>query len=88
MSDGLHTPAIEEYAYAATKAGVIHLTKVMAGYLSQRHVTVNSISPGLFPSKMGDQVLDVLGADLVNKSIPLGRAGRSVWLVWVMRKIV
>jgi NAD(P)-dependent dehydrogenase (short-subunit alcohol dehydrogenase family) len=74
--DGIHTPAIEEYAYAATKAGVLHLTRVMAGYLSKRNVTCNSISPGLFPSKMGSQVLDVLGEELVNKSIPLGRAGR------------
>lgn len=32
--------------YAATKAGVIHLTKYLAAYLADKKITVNSISPG------------------------------------------
>lgn len=72
--DGIRVPAIEEYAYSASKAGVIHLTRVMSGYLAPRNITVNTISPGLFPSKMGSQVIAVMG-DGLGKMIPLGRAG-------------
>jgi len=74
--DGISTPSFEEYAYAATKSAVIHLTNVMAGNLAKRNITVNAISPGLFPSKMGDQVLTAGGPE-VTKSIPLGRAGMA-----------
>lgn len=74
--DGHSVPAIEEYAYTASKAAVLHLTKNMAGNLISRNVLVNSISPGLFPSKMGDQVLK-LGQELVNSAIPLGRPGKA-----------
>jgi len=74
--DGLTVPAIEEYAYAASKAAVLHLSKTMAGFLAGRHLTVNCISPGLFPSKMGNQVTDVFG-DLVYEAIPLKRGGRA-----------
>ena len=73
--DGINVPSIEEYAYAASKSAVIHLTRTMAAYLSRRQITVNAISPGLFPSKMGDQVIGVLG-DEVARAIPQGRAGR------------
>lgn len=73
--DGMGVPTFEEYAYAASKAAVIHMTRVMAGNLAQRHITCNSISPGLFPSKMGDQVLNAGGEDIVKFSIPMGRAG-------------
>mmetsp|Transcript_16742 Transcript_16742/g.32568 ORF Transcript_16742/g.32568 Transcript_16742/m.32568 type:complete len:267 (+) Transcript_16742:182-982(+) len=73
--DGINTPAFEEYAYSATKAGVIHMTRVMAGYLAYKNITFNSISPGLFPSKMGDQVLKGAGDKAVN-NIPFKRFGR------------
>ncbi|GBG27059.1 Dehydrogenase/reductase SDR family member 4 [Hondaea fermentalgiana] len=73
--DGLHTPVFEEYAYGATKAGVIHMTRLMASSLAPKNITVNSISPGLFPSKMGDQVLKGAG-DAVTHAIPMKRAGR------------
>jgi gluconate 5-dehydrogenase len=36
--------------YGAAKAGVIHLTKYYASYLGKFGITVNSISPGPFPS--------------------------------------
>ena len=75
--DGIRVPPIEEYAYSASKAGVIHLTRLMAGYLAPRNITVNAISPGLFPSKMGSQVLTVMGDEALGKMIPMGRAGEA-----------
>ena len=74
--DGLTVPTFEEYAYAASKSGVIHLSKTIAGHQAHNHITCNCISPGLFPSKMGDQVL-MHGEDIAKNAIPLGRAGRA-----------
>lgn len=74
--DGMGVPIVEEYAYTASKAGVIHLTKQMAAHLASNHITVNCISPGLFPSKMGQQVLKFVDKEIVNNGIPLKRAGR------------
>jgi NAD(P)-dependent dehydrogenase (short-subunit alcohol dehydrogenase family) len=49
----------------------------MAGHLARRHILVNSICPGLFPSKMGDQVFNLAGGvSNATRSIPLQRAGR------------
>jgi len=73
--DGLGVPTFEEYAYSASKAAVLHMNRVMAGHLASKHITFNCISPGLFPSKMGDQVINLAGLDTLKGSIPLGRPG-------------
>ena len=38
-------------------------------------MTVNTISPGLFPSKMGSQVLEFVAPEVINQGIPLRRLG-------------
>ncbi|WP_353199060.1 SDR family oxidoreductase [Sandarakinorhabdus sp.] len=50
--DGQHVSDLETYSYAASKAGVLHLTRMMAKFLGPRHIAVNAIAPGYFPSKM------------------------------------
>ena len=50
--DGQHVSDLETYSYAASKAGVLHLTRMMAKFLGKRHITANAIAPGFFPSKM------------------------------------
>lgn len=42
----------ENYAYAASKAGLHHLTGSLARRLGPDHITVNAIAPGLVPSGM------------------------------------
>lgn len=49
------------YGYAASKAAVIHLTKHLAVELGPRHIRVNAIAPGFFPSKMTNGMLDLSG---------------------------
>src|SRR5262249_42929802 len=61
--------------YAAAKAGVIALTKVMAKELARRGITVNAVAPGVIRTSM----LDGLKAEVLagyEKQIPVGRVGR------------
>lgn len=44
--DGISVNALETYPYAASKAGLIHMTKRMSLKLIQDNIVVNSISPG------------------------------------------
>jgi len=71
--DGLAVPALETYAYSASKAAVHHLTRVLARKLAPR-VTVNAIAPGPFESKMMAETLRRFG-DAIKSSCPLGRIG-------------
>jgi len=50
--EGIRTSHLETYSYAASKAGVNHLTRIMAKFLAPKHIAVNAIAPGYFPSKM------------------------------------
>ena len=57
--DGQHVSGLETYSYAASKAGVLHMTKMLAKFLAARHIAVNAIAPGYFPSKMTAVIPDV-----------------------------
>ena len=72
--DGLHVPLLETYAYSASKAGVHHLTRVLANRLARQHITVNAVAPGPFESKMMAETLRNFG-DAIKASCPLGRIG-------------
>src|SRR5205807_253806 len=50
--DGIRVPMLENYAYSASKAGVHMLTRHLAHHLVDKHINVNAIAPGPFPSKM------------------------------------
>ncbi|WP_146345682.1 SDR family NAD(P)-dependent oxidoreductase [Phaeobacter marinintestinus] len=66
------------YSYAASKAAVLHLTKIMGKELAGRHITVNALAPGPFESKM--TAFAMTGDDQqshVAKGVPLGRVGRA-----------
>jgi NAD(P)-dependent dehydrogenase (short-subunit alcohol dehydrogenase family) len=64
------------YSYTASKAAIHQLTRVLARELAPRHVLVNAIAPGLFPSKMTAFALrdEALRAKLL-EGIPLRRPG-------------
>ncbi|KPM43534.1 hypothetical protein AK830_g2986 [Neonectria ditissima] len=64
------------YGYSASKAAAIHLGRNLALELGPRHITVNSICPGFFPSKMSNGLLAMAGgADQIAKANPMGRLG-------------
>ena len=60
--------------YAASKAGIIGLTKSMAKELGSRNITVNAVSPGYISTDMTDK-LDEEVKEKMKSSIPLGRLG-------------
>jgi NAD(P)-dependent dehydrogenase (short-subunit alcohol dehydrogenase family) len=66
---------IQTVAYNTSKGAVINFTRTLAGEWGRYGITVNSIAPGFFPSKMTKGVLDTLGADALAKDAPLGRIG-------------
>jgi 3-oxoacyl-[acyl-carrier protein] reductase len=61
--------------YAAAKAGVIALTKVLAKELARRRITVNAIAPGIIQTSMLGDLRPEVRADY-EKQIPAGRVGR------------
>jgi NAD(P)-dependent dehydrogenase (short-subunit alcohol dehydrogenase family) len=71
--DGISVNMQETYSYAASKAGLIHLTKRMALRLIEDHIVVNAIAPGAFASSMNKLARD--HADEVAKIVPAGRVG-------------
>ena len=72
--DGIHVPALETYAYSASKAAVHQLTRHMAKAMAPT-ITVNAIAPGPFESKMMKATLDAFG-DAIAQAAPLKRIGR------------
>ena len=60
--------------YAASKAGIIGLTKSMAKELGSRNITVNAVAPGYITTDMTNELNDEVKEQL-KSSIPLGRLG-------------
>jgi 3-oxoacyl-[acyl-carrier protein] reductase len=61
--------------YAAAKAGVIALTKVLAKELARRRITVNAVAPGVIQTPMLAGLKPEVLAEY-EKQIPAGRVGR------------
>ncbi|HYI45545.1 MAG TPA: SDR family oxidoreductase [Actinomycetota bacterium] len=76
--EAFKVPAWENYAYSASKAAVIQLTRHMARRLADDRITVNAIAPGLFPSRMTKFVFDNEGTvEAFKNTVPMGREGRA-----------
>jgi 3-oxoacyl-[acyl-carrier protein] reductase len=60
--------------YAASKAGLIGLTKSVARELAPRGVTCNAVAPGFIETEMTGALTDEVRAQY-DASIPLGRMG-------------
>ncbi len=62
--------------YAASKAGLIAFTKVIARELASRGITANSVAPGFIATDMTDALSQQIKDEVV-KQIPIGRFGEG-----------
>jgi 3-oxoacyl-[acyl-carrier protein] reductase len=60
--------------YAASKAGVIALTKVLSRELAKRRITVNAVAPGVVLTEMGRTIPEEVRAEML-RQVPLARFG-------------
>lgn len=61
--------------YAASKAGVIGMTKTWAKELGRRGICVNAVAPGFIETSMVKSVPENILAEIIKK-VPLGRLGK------------
>ncbi|KAF2126003.1 NAD(P)-binding protein [Dothidotthia symphoricarpi CBS 119687] len=71
---GLSRPGTGTFSYGPSKAATIHLTKTTASKLAPKHIMVNVICPGVFPSRMTNFGLEKF-ADALVQGQPTGRIG-------------
>lgn len=62
--------------YAASKAGLIGVTKTLAKELGSRNITVNAVAPGYIRTAMTDKLDDKIKEAML-KRIPLSRLGEA-----------
>ncbi len=67
---------IGQVNYAASKGGVISMTKTLAKELARFNITVNAVAPGYIKTPMTEAVPEKVERYLISQ-IPLGRAGES-----------
>jgi len=71
---GLHGN-VGQVNYAASKAGVIGMTKSAAKELASRNITVNAVAPGMIETDM-TAVIPEKAKEAMLSGIPMGRAGK------------
>ena len=72
--DGQHVPEPETYSYSASKAAVLHMTRVLAKRLAPDNINVTAIAPGPFPSAMTKGFFEAKGEGMLSE-IPRQRIG-------------
>ncbi len=81
--DGIKTPVFDNFSYGPSKAAIHHMTRVLAAHLIKRHIIVNAIAPGPFPTWMlstgvgGGGDVDNTDWDSVGRNNPRGRVGNA-----------
>ena len=71
-----HTGNPGQSNYAATKAGIIGMTKSLANEYAKKNITINCISPGFIQSRMTDNIIESVKAVLTSR-IPMARLGKG-----------
>ena len=66
---------IGQVNYAASKAGIIGMTKTLAKELARYQITVNAVAPGFIDTPMTEKIPDKVKNQLLS-TIPLKRAGK------------
>ena len=79
-----HLPLSRVFAYSASKAGVLNLTRNVAQEFATQGVRVNAICPGFFPAEQNRRLLDQERIDNIMNGTPMRRFGEPEELVGAM----
>ncbi len=74
-------PLSRVFAYSASKAGVVNLTRNIAREFGQQNVRVNAICPGFFPAEQNRKLLDRERIDNIMRHTPMARFGEPEELI-------
>ena len=69
-----HTGNLGQANYAASKAGIIGMSKSLAIEYAKKNITINCVSPGFIQSKMTDNIVESIKAVLTSR-IPMAKLG-------------
>ncbi len=69
-----HTGNLGQSNYAASKAGIVAMSKSLAIEYAKKNITINCVSPGFIQSNMTDKIVESIKAVLTSK-IPMSRLG-------------
>ena len=69
-----HTGNLGQTNYAASKAGIIAMSKSLAIEYAKKNITINCVSPGFIQSKMTDNIVESIKAVLTSR-IPMSKLG-------------
>jgi len=81
-------PLSRVYAYAASKAGVVNLTRNVAQEFGTQGVRVNAICPGFFPAEQNRRLLDEERIDNIMRGTPMRRFGEPDELIGALLLLV
>ncbi len=79
-----HLPLSRVYAYSASKAGVLNLTRNIAHEFGTQGVRINAICPGFFPAEQNRKLLDQDRIDRIMDGTPMRRFGEGEELIGAM----
>lgn len=79
---GTPPQVLDAVGYAASKGGVIALTRDLAVKWAPHGVRVNCIAPGFFPTRLSRGVLE-RAEEAIIRTVPMGRVGREGELMGV-----
>ncbi|NLY00972.1 MAG: SDR family oxidoreductase [Rhodopirellula sp.] len=83
-----HLPLSRVFGYAASKAGVLNLTRNIAHDFGDKGVRVNCICPGFFPAEQNRRLLDEKRVDSIMRHTPMHRYGEPEELVGALLLLV
>ncbi len=83
-----HLPLSRVWAYSASKAAVLNLTRNVAQALAPQGVRVNCICPGFFPAEQNRKVLTQERVDHIMRGTPMDRFGEPDELVGALLLLV
>tara|TARA_E500000331_G_C17060917_1_gene628154 strand:- start:30 stop:764 length:735 start_codon:yes stop_codon:yes gene_type:complete len=71
-----HTGNLGQANYAASKSGIIGMTKSLAIEYAKKNITLNCVSPGFIQSRMTDNIIESVKT-LLTSRIPMSRLGNG-----------